>query len=275
MSGLLIDGVLVQVSDVKTISPGEVGWAHLSREDFATRLNRPQMCILHKTIADDPEKTLVGSGPSAGAGGTEYTAEYWQKDPHQSAAHLITGHDGTTACLADLVKICGWHANQANMLSYGHEIKEVSGGGCYQAAYTAAVSVTLTATRAIGIQWQCPHKYTGPMVRFGNGGSNLIGIFGHRDVTQNRNQWDPGDEVYRLLALQGVERFDFVARQDIDIWSKRQEWLKSLGYNVGGIDGLPGPKTTAALKALGYPDGIFGAWRLVAEKPPLPPGYTT
>lgn len=240
-----------------------------------TRLNWPQMNLIHKTIADDPEKTLPGAGPSAGSGGAQYTAEFWQSDPHQSGAHLITGHDGTTACLEDLVKVCGWHANQANMLSYGHEIKEVSGGGCYQAAYDAAVAVTLQATRTIGIQWQCPHAYTGPLARFKNGGSNLIGIFGHRDVTENRNRWDPGDEIFRLLSLHGVERFDFVAKQDIDVWSKRQEWLKSLGYYKGAIDGLPGKGTTAGLRALGYPDGIFGAWRELAVPPPFPPGYVT
>lgn len=274
MSGLLINGQFVTVQGVKVLSPGEMPWLRLSKEDYTTRLNKPQMAVLHKTIADDPELALIGSPPTAGAGGAQYTAEAWQKDARQSGAHLITGHDGTTACLADLAGICAWHANQANLLSYGHELKEVVGGGYYPTAMRAMVAVTLRATSILGIQWQCPKSYTGPLARFRNGGSNLVGIFGHRDVTDARNRWDPGDDVFHALEQFHVEPFDFVAGQDLDVWADRQRWLKGLGYDIGGIDGIPGPKTTAALRSLGYPNGIFAAWRELAERPPLPPGYT-
>lgn len=274
MPGLLINGQPVLVEGVRVLSPGELPWAHLSQEDFTTRLNRPQMAILHKTIADDPELALAGKPPTGGAGGAQYTIEAWQKDPKSSAAQLVTGHDGTTVCLADLVRTCAWHGNQANLLSYGHELKEVVGGGYYPAAMTAVVLTTLRATRAMGIQWQCPVTYTGPLARFRNGGSNLIGIFGHRDITDSRNRWDPGDDVFHALEMRHVEPFDFRAGQDLDVWAGRQKWLKGLGYYPdGAIDGVPGPRTTAALRALGFPDGIFAAWRELAERPPLPPGY--
>lgn len=274
MPGLLINGQLVQVEGVQTLSPNETPWAHLSREDFTTRTNRPQMAILHKTIADDPEHALPGDPPTAGAGGAEYTAEAWQQDPRSSGAQLITGHTGITVCLADLSKTCAWHGNQANLLSYGHELKEVKGGGYYPAAMRAMVAVTLRATRTLGIQWQCPKTYTGPLTRFRNGGSNLVGIFGHRDITPQRGRWDPGEDVFHALEQLHVEPFDFAAGEDLDVWASRQRWLASLGFYHGGIDGIPGPATTAALRAAGFPNGIFAAWRELAERPPLPPGYS-
>lgn len=271
MSGLLIDGELVPVKDVTVLSPDQEGWVHLSKEDFTTRLNKPQQAVVHKTIADDLEHLLPGMGPSKGHGGAEYTAEYWQGSKQCSGAQLITGFNGEVVCLEDIVKTCAWHGNQANFLSYGHEMKEVVGGGCYEATYLATVATTLVATRKIGIQWQCPDRYRGPLARFVNGGTNLVGIFGHCDISSGRNRHDPGDYFFELLAQRGVERFDFSAKQDIDVWSKRQEWLKGLGVYAGGIDGVPGAKTTLALLKLGYPDGIFGAWRELAEKPPMPP----
>lgn len=274
MPGLMIDGQLVQVEGVRVLSPDEEKWVHLSREDFTTRLNRPQQAILHKTIADDPEQLIPGGGPSKAAGGARYTAEYWQGSKKCSGAHLITGYDGTTACLEDLVKICAWHGNQANLLSYGHEMKEVLGGGIYEDTIRATVAVTLKATRTIGIQWQCPKTFKGPLKRFQNGGTTLVGIFGHREITSNRSRWDPGDEVFVALQEARVERFDFGAGEDLDVWSKRQAWLLSLGVYHGKVDGIPGPRTRAGLLALGYPDGIFAAWRELPEQPPLPPGYS-
>lgn len=274
MSGLLINGQLVPVEGVRVLSPGEQPWLRLSGEDYTTRLNKPQMAILHKTLADDPEHAVSGSPPSGGAGGAQYTAEYWQEDPHQSAAHLVTGHDGTTACLADLSKVCAWHGNEANLLSYGHELKELVGGGYYPAAMAAMVAVTLRATRALGIQWQCPKSYTGPLTRFRNGGSNLVGIFGHCNVSANRTMWDPGLDVFHCLEMAHVEAFDFAAGQDLDVWAVRQRWLADRGFQIGAIDGIPGPKTTAALRTLGYPNGVFAAWRMLPERPPMPPGYS-
>lgn len=274
--GLLINGLLIPVDGVNVLRPDQETWVHLTSGDCIPRSNWPQMAILHKTIADDPEHTLPGSGPAAGHGGAEYTAEYWAQDPQHSGAHLVTGFNGDTGCLEDLVKMCAWHANQANQLSYGHEMKEVVKGGCYQATYDAAFHVTLEATRVIGIQWQCPHAYAGkPLARMADGGKSLVGIFGHRDVTNDRGRWDPGDLIFAMLANAGVERFDFNAHQDIDVWQSRQTWLRDLGLYHGPLDGIPGPGTTAALKSLGYPDGIFGAWRAAPVRPPLPPGYVT
>jgi hypothetical protein len=79
----------------------------------------------------------------------------------------------------------------------------------------------------------------------------MVGIFGHRDNTERRGRWDPGEVVFQMLAARGVEQFDFAAGEDLEVWAKRQ---RELGITA---DGVPGPGTVAALKAAGYVDGIW------------------
>jgi hypothetical protein len=272
VSGLLIGGRRVDVAGVDIISPDQEPWAHLTAGDGRPRpAGRVQQAILHKTIADDPEKVVAGEGPVGLREAYRWIAEMWARDPAHSGAHLVTSHNGHTACLEDLELWMAWHAHEGNGLSYGHEICEAKGGVVYQAALDAAVAVTLVATRTLGIQWQCPHRYTDhrPLARFIDGGSTLFGVFGHRDVTTERDRKDPGDEVFAMLERAGFERFDFAARQDLDVWAERQRRLKSLGHYDGVIDGLPGPKTTRGLKALGFPDGIFALWPRCAGTRPV------
>ncbi len=236
------------------------------------------MKIIHKTIADDPEKVIEATGPAARFGGAEDTVKYWaQKKPSPvSGTQIVTGHNGSTVCTQDIVRFIGWHANQANDLSWGQEIKELSGGGVHRSALLATVAITLVDTFHVGVQQQCPthYKKNTPYPRFANGGKNLIGVFGHRDVTPDRGYWDPGDIIFDMLEERGFERFDFYAKQDLDVWAKRQEWLKRMGVYTGPIDGVAGASTTQALKALGFPNGIFARWRDLAELPPMPPGWT-
>lgn len=285
MSGLLIDGRSVPVPGFEILSPHEIDWVDLDEHDSRPRDNRPQQAILHRTIADDPEVVLAGRGP---AGGDEDVARMWHKDLKSSGAQLVTSCSGRTACLVDLCRFAAWHDSNyvSNLLAYGHEMKEVKGGGVYQATYDACLEITLVATGGgyydengervggLGIQWQCPIRYDGkPLKRFANGGLDLVGIFGHRDVTSERNRHDPGDLIFGMLRARGVEAFDFAAGEDLDVWGNRQRWLAREGLYTGKIDGIPGPKTTKALQHLGYPGGIFARHIETLEQLPMPPGY--
>jgi hypothetical protein len=284
MPGLLIDNKIYSVKDVKTLAPNEEAWNFLSHGQSRASLMgtsyRPQYKIAHKTIADDPERVIESVGPVDGWGGVRDSVEDWHKRG-VSGTQLITGFDGSTVCTADLVRFIGWHAGakdaDANPRSWGHEMKEKPGGGVYRSTLEGFVKVTLFDTFAIGVQQQCPVRYINnkPNSRFArNHGADLIGVFGHRDVTGSRGYWDPGDIVFDMLAAAGFERFDFYAGQDLDVWAKRQEWLRELGLYHGAIDGIAGPGTTAALKQVGFPGGIFARWRDCAELPPMPPGWT-
>lgn len=259
MSGdLLIAGELVAVPDVAVIGPHMAAWSWLSPGDCRPRTRVPTQIILHKTLADDPERVLTGAGP---AGGAERTAEFWQQDPAHSGAHLVTGDDGTVACLADLVFTEAYHATVSNPYSIGFETRELVGGGVYQAALEATIRVTLAIVEHLGIQLQCPRTYKGkPITRMLNGGADCVGVFGHRDNTTSRGEWDPGNVLFTRLVQAGAELYDFDAGEDLAEWRQRQAWLASRGHALA-IDGIPGPATTAALKLEGFRGGVWALGR--------------
>jgi hypothetical protein len=243
MGGVLVGGRLV---------PCDVDVYHVS----CPRLVHPRTTkwvrqfILHKTIADDPEKVV---GPKGPPGFESYTIEAWNK-AGVDGAHAIGGLDGRVAQLADLLTEETYHATVSNAWSVGYEMKEMPKGEIYQATIDSAVKFTIAACRALGIQLQMPKlgSYTGhPIRRMQDGGPDMVGIFGHRDNTERRGKWDPGELVFKALAKAGVEQFDFAHNEDHDVWSMRQ---KALGLPA---DGVPGPGTLAALKKAGYKDGIF------------------
>lgn len=270
---LLINGRTVDVPGVQVIGPHQMAYSYLSPGDCQPRDVRPQLYVLHRTLADDPDSVLDGKGPP---GGAERTAGFWANDPRHSGAHLVTGHDGVVACLADLARVTAYHAgnNVVNSLSVGHETCEMFGGRMYRAALEATVETCLTACFELGIQWQMPRlgDYNGhPYKRLEyGGGRNVVGIIGHRDVSEQRGRWDPGDVVFEMLAARGVEQFNIAQGEDISVWRDRQTWLKQLGWYEGNIDGIPGALTVAALKLAGFPSGIWARHRETVERLLIP-----
>lgn len=285
----MFNGQLVEVPGVEILPPNGEPWNKLVRGQDRWRVMGdgyvPQMGILHKTSADNPERILDTAGPTVAWGYAEYTVRWWQdhvnketlKPEPYSGTHYVVGFDGRAVNTEDVVRFIGWHAGSrdgdANNRSWGLEQKEHYDGRVFRATLHSTVKITTATCNRLGTQWQCPDKYRGPLDRFDNGGRDLYGVFAHFDVTADRSVLDPGPTIFNMLEAAGFERFDFKARQDIDVWSKRQEWLKTLGYYHGAIDGAPGPKTCRALKFVGFPDGIFARWRECAELPPMPPGW--
>jgi hypothetical protein len=256
MSGLLIHGIVVPVQGVTIIGPHDAAWSKLSPGDCQARQTSwVRQWMLHKTIADDPEIVILGAGPP---GGSHRTADYWANDPHHSGAHLVTGHDGIVACLADLLLIEAYHATVSNHWSVGHETCELPGGKVYQAALDATVATCLAGCEVLGIQLQISKRvYNGhPIKRMLNGGHDMVGIFGHRDNTEARGKWDPGEVLFKMLLDRGVEAFDFDAGEDKIVWAERQRDLNTKGHQLD-VDGVPGPSTTKALLAEGYRSGIW------------------
>jgi hypothetical protein len=258
MSGLLIDGKRYEVPGVITVAPLDRPWVQLSAGDGCLRQGRPNKVVLHKTKADDPEIIVGGAGPF---GRAERVAEAWASDPVHSGAHMVAGSD-YVACLADLVRWEAYHARAANKLSIGIEMYEEQGGLIYSRIIDNTVACCRTIASVCGIQAQFTWNAS-PLVRFRDGGRTLIGFFGHRNVDDSRNRWDPGNAIWNALALAGFEAFDVAGGEDIEVWKKRQRELIAKGHDLGptGADGFPGRLTTAALLAEGYHGGIYAFGR--------------
>jgi hypothetical protein len=253
MSGLLVAGILYPVRGVAMIGPHEAKWSHLSPGDGRPRKGRPHQVILHTTKGIYPQVIHPGSGP---AGRAQRTAEFWQGDPVYSGAHIVVGSDGVSACLADVVKTCAYHATVSNDRSIGIEIYQEAGGVIYQAAIDAAVLICNALADLCSIPRQYPGRlYDGrPLDRMLDGGRDCYGFFGHRDNTDRRGRGDPGDEIFAELEADGFEGLDIAGRQDLAIWQRRQDLLNAMGDRLDA-DGLPGPATMRALRARGFKDG--------------------
>lgn len=253
MSGLVINGVEVPVPGLEIINyKSGPPWCRLGPGDCRVRPTKwIRQIIGHTTKGKWPQHVIPGKGKG---GRDRVVADFWNKDPDHSGAHLVVDNDGSVACLTDLALIEAYHATVSNRWSIGIETYQELDGGVYEAAQTSTVILVRALCGLFGIQYQIPKGpyRRHPLARLVNdGGPDAVGIFGHRDNTVRRGQGDPGDWLFEMLAADGAERFDFDADEDRDVWRARQASLEL------PVDGVPGPKTWAALKAAGYQDGVW------------------
>lgn len=202
-----------------------------------------------------------GFGPDTKA--EDRTVMYWSTDPTPSGAHIGVDHDGSAACFADLLTVCAYHFGQsdANNRSIGIEIYQGDHAELYEGQLEVVRKIVDVLTAFFGIQRQIPKDYRNkPIPRLHEqGGKDLFGVVGHRDVSDQRGKGDPGDAVMTVLEKNGYERFDFFSDQDLDTWKKRQTDMAQKLHRDISIDGIPGGQTNTALKDLGYQ---FGLWAL-------------
>jgi hypothetical protein len=270
MSGFIVRGKQVAVPGVWMLNAFDDVKLRLDERDCRTRQSGwVRMLVLHTTKGLKVQRTISGKGPSLRG---KRVAEYWDRDPEHSGAHIVIGSDGVGVCLADVVTEMAHHASNklVNDRSIGIEIYQEADGGVYQAAINAAVATCRALVSlddpAIAIQWQHQRVYhKRPIARLVAGGADVVGIVGHRDVTENRGWGDPGDAIFAALANAGSEPVDFDAREDLELWRDRQLALKEQGHLRGAVDGIAGPATRAALRAAGYSYGVRAFGRAEAE----------
>jgi N-acetylmuramoyl-L-alanine amidase len=220
--------------------------------------------VLHTTKGvpggHDQRPQVIMPGLGADRGDDVRVAKFWSIEARPSGAHLVVDRDGSIICLADLSLEAAYHAGPVNDVSIGVEIYQGDDAELYDGQLEVVVRLVDWLTRRFGIQRQIPHGYDRrPLTRLAAGGRNLVGVVGHRDVTERRGAGDPGNEIFRRLAEAGYERWDLEAKSDLGAWKQRQVALAAESQLSLDVDGIPGPGTCRALEALGRRHGLWVA----------------
>lgn len=275
MPGLLISGREIVVDGLDIFNGNDLPWCRLSTSDYKPRSTAwVRQIIMHTTQGKWPQAPRSG----AGTGGTaKNTADFWRKDPTHSGAHIVIDNNGAVYCFADLARHCAYHATTSNDWSIGIEMRqEPSDGAVYAAIYNTAMKLVPAICEAMSIPFQIasdPYVPGQIIGRMQHGGSDCVGIFGHRDQSWvfpsqldvqtrmrfpngygGRGRGDPGDEIYKRLIAAGAEPFFFGAMQDLATWKRRQRLLNQQGARLS-VDGVAGPSTIRMMRELGYSSG--------------------
>lgn len=251
MTGLVFNGERVAVPGVTVLSPGDEPWCALDPADCrARRTPWVRQIVIHTTGGYPHQHIKLGSGPG---GRARSVANFWRGDPVHSGAHLVVDSDGTVACLADLSSICAYHATVSNEWSIGIEMAQEPDGGIYEATIVSTVVVSGVIADHLGIPRQfAADPYDGhPIKRLLDGGPLVVGVYGHRNNTENRGWGDPGDEIFKELASAGWLGVRLGYDEDIHIGKLRQAALNSRGEGLV-IDGVLGPVSIAAMRRQGF-----------------------
>jgi hypothetical protein len=275
-SGLIIGGQRVPVQGIDVTNFFDNPRLKLASGDVRLRASWERdwvhLIVMHTTGGIPggtdlrPQLIKPGLGQSSNAGARIVSS--WTNDPTRpGGAHLIVDYDGLSYCCADLLQEAAYHAQRANGISVGIEVVQYhADAGLFegQLAAAARLAVAVATLMPIPIQLQIPTAYTGnPLKRFlasqmlAKPLRDVVGIVGHRDLTNTRGAGDPGDALMTALEVAGCERFDFEAGADFVAWRERQS-----GLGISPADGIPGPRTVEALRKMGYSDGL---WRTRAS----------
>lgn len=250
MEGFIIDGKLVKPHFGRIYNYKEDPRLKLKPvEDMRSRLTRWIRSIgLHTTkgIAGDVKP---GFGPDTNL--EVRIAKLWANDRRHAGAHLSVDTDGSIGCHADLLQDATYHAPPLNEVSIGIEIYQEADGSMYEGQLGALCHLVDWLTAWFGIQRQMPTVDDARVIpRAEAGGSNLVGIFGHRHVGE-RGPGDPGDAPFEVLAgWGGYKQFNFYSGEDIVWWKNMQT------QHLLKADGVPGPITCDALRAGGFKHGL-------------------
>ncbi len=267
---IVLGGRRIEVAGVETISYLDEPKLVPRASDGNKRATWIRAVVVH-TTAGKRGVLRPGAKPSKRA---EMLARHQANTVRAVSWDATVDTDGTIAWSNDPLERYTWHASQVNPYTLGIELVQDADGAVYQATLDAAAVLIDRLTAELGIQRQTPWRdgrpYAGRIERCdpGRAGRDLVGVYGHRAVwgrnesgkpVPTRGFGDPGDHLFNLLRARGYEGFDPTevaghAPDDIATWRRRQ---RVLGFDDAGCDGVPGPKTVAALRAQGYPHGLW------------------
>lgn len=259
MPGLIIKGISYEIQGLETVSWKDDPRLRLNmKEDGRVRLPNAWIrgIVIHSTKGVPGGKDLRSQKilPGLGTPNRDHklnTAKFWSSDSNAAGAHLIVDSNGSVACCADLQTEVTYHATVVNGITIGIEIFQGNDAEFYQGQLDATVLLLDFLTAKFGIQRQAQSVYHKHMIdRIANGAADVVGIYGHRDVTNNRGEGDPGNAIFDTIKAAGYDMVDFATDQDKRIWEMRQV---ALGIQPTGV---PGPETVLALKTSGKLHGM-------------------
>lgn len=259
MSGLVLGGAPEGVPGLVVGSWLDDARLRITAPDAVPRRDRRRWIraiVLHTTKGISPQRVAPGRGPNTSV--AQRIARLWTLDPKATGAHISVDWDGSVCCHADILEEATMHAGptapgSVNQISVGVEIYQNGKGLLYAAQIEAVVTLLDWLTARLGVQRQMPRvSDDGVLMRCSRGGDDVVGIYGHRHVTDRRGPGDPGDAVFEALVAAGYETFDLNMRDDRRCWAERQRALK-----IKQPDGIPGPRTRQLLRAGGKPVGLW------------------
>lgn len=267
MPGLIIAGRQVPVGGIAILNANDRPWCRLHPDDYTMRRTTwARAVVLHSTGGNWPQAVRPGAGVR---GHAQQIAEMWSGcdrgggERIHSGAHLVVDYDGTVACLADLQYHAAYHATTVNDHTIGIEMCTMLDGSIYQATLDATVQLTvgeggLCELMDIPQQVHIAPYRGDPVPRLAAGGQTAVGIYGHRDQSNQRGRGDPGDRIYELLVEAGAEPLNYGLAEDLSIGKARQLALNALASRRGEtwspltVDGLIGPASLARARQLGF-----------------------
>lgn len=202
-------------------------------------------------------------------------ARYQASSTRVAGWDYTTDTDGSVAVSNDPWDLFTYHAGTVNSYTVGIEIVQDTNSpyNLYTDGLEATVLLVDYLTNRLGIQRQIvcydesdgswrekviPGRLQSPKDRKRGKkeptGGDVVGIYGHRNVTTNKGPGDPGNDIFDLLKAAGYECFDAATQQDLKVWKKRQE---EIGLFEEYRDGVPGPKTRRILANKGYKYGMW------------------
>ena len=179
-----------------------------------------------------------------------YVQDFARTSREASTAFVIA-RTGTAFSLLDLVTDRGWGSGAWNPFTVQCELDQSVPGDVCLATINAAVDLAWWFCNTFAIQPMLPvnhngEPFLGDSVRLkGEGARTFRGHFFHanQDV---RGQGDPGPELGNFLLGSGFEGYEIESGQDKVAWKERQAFLE---MPLEERDGIPGPKTIAALQS--------------------------
>jgi len=266
---IVLNGLRQEVPGIKSESwlDGNPKIKYITDKDPRNRRIRGIVAHTHEGLSGN---LLDGFGPNTTL--DERLAMYQVSTDRYVSWDYTIDLNGDITWQNDPAVDCSWHAYPVNRLTLGFEMiqqvrKNAAGqmiaGDLYRGQIEKAVLMIDFLTAKLKIQRQIPWDTTlnrpdsrvlDRLKTSGGCGEDVVGVYGHRNITSQKPAGDPGDAIYLALKDAGYELFDYALEQDKTAWKARQQML---GMPASDCDGVALTKTVAALESHGHK---FGLW---------------